>query len=170
MATINNTTRATALTKARLKALMKEVIDIKESAGGGNLESTDGYELNEDNEPVDSISVSLYTVADDLRTEIENLRNDLEEIHAFVKAAFGTDSDNAASKGPKGDTGATGAAGADGRDGAAGAKGDTGATGATGAAGADGNSHLSKWTLTDEGRGELSITDGTTKWTISGGR
>ncbi len=58
--------------------------------------------------------------------EIENIRQDVEELHAFIKDAFGKDSSSAASKG---DTGATGPQGP---------KGDTGATGATGPAGADG--------------------------------
>ncbi len=40
--------------------------------------------------------------------EIENIRLDLEELHAFVKDAFGKDSSTATSKGDKGDTGNTG--------------------------------------------------------------
>lgn len=59
--------------------------------------------------------------------EIENIRLDLEELHAFIKDAFGKDSTTAASKGETGATGATGATGPQGP------KGDTGATG---------NSHL----------------------------
>lgn len=68
--------------------------------------------------------------------EIENIRLDLEELHAFVKDAFGKDSSTATSKG---ETGATGPQGP---------KGDTGATGATGPQGpagtngTNGNSHL----------------------------
>ena len=70
-----------------------------------------------------------------LLKQVEDLRVDVEELHAFIKAAFGKDSSSAASQGAKGDTGATGAKGDKGD------KGDTGATGATGPqgpAGADG--------------------------------
>ena len=173
MSTINEETRAGVLSKLRLKQKLNEmlqVMDQSESGGGGNLDETDGYELNADGKPVESVAVALFQVADDMRTEIENLRQDLEDMHAYVKAAFGTDSDNASSQGPqgpegaKGDTGVTGdtgSAGAQGPAGAAGSKGDTGDTGATG------NSHLSDWTLKDD-NGTLSISDGKTTWTISG--
>ena len=83
-----------------------------------------------------------YTKSIYLLKEIENMRQDIEELHAFIKEAFGKDSSSAASKGDKGDTGNTGP------QGPTGAKGNTGATGATGPAGADGkngtngNSHL----------------------------
>ena len=87
-----------------------------------------------------------------LLKEIENIRLDLEELHSFIKSAFGKDSTSAASKG---DTGATGPQGAQGPKGDTGATGSQGATGATGPAGAngsngkngaDGNSHLSNVT------------------------
>ncbi len=68
-----------------------------------------------------------------LLKEIENMRQDIEELHSFIKAAFGKDSSSAASQGAKGDTGATGAKGDKGD------KGDTGATGATGAQGPAGS-------------------------------
>ena len=64
-----------------------------------------------------------YTKSIYLLKEIENMRQDIEELHAFIKEAFGKDSSGAASKGDKGDTGSTGP------------KGDTGATGARGATG-----------------------------------
>ena len=91
--------------------------------------------------------------------EIENMRQDIEELHAFIKDAFGKDSTAAASKG---DTGATGPQGPQGP------KGDTGATGATGPAGADGkngtngNSHLDniKSITFNEKTGQLEITIG----------
>ncbi len=70
-----------------------------------------------------------YTKSVYLLKEIENIRQDVEELHAFIKDAFGKDSTSAASKG---DTGATGPQGPKGDTGA------TGATGATGPAGADG--------------------------------
>jgi hypothetical protein len=68
----------------------------------------------------------IYQTNKFLLKQIEDLRQDVEELHAFIKDAFGKDSSSAASKG---DTGATGPQGP---------KGDTGATGATGPAGADG--------------------------------
>lgn len=54
----------------------------------------------------DNYSKSIY-----LLKEIENIRLDLEELHTFIKNAFGKDSTSAASKGEKGDTGADGADG-----------------------------------------------------------
>lgn len=95
----------------------------------------------------DNYSKSIY-----LLKEIENMRQDIEELHSFIKNAFGKDSTSAASKGetgatgPQGATGATGPQGPSGTNGSNGAKGDTGSTGATGANGADGNSHLSNVT------------------------
>ena len=104
----------------------------------------------------DNYSKSIY-----LLKEIENIRLDLEELHSFIKSAFGKDSTSAASKGDKGDSGSTGpqgpqgAQGPKGDTGATGSQGATGATGpagtngsngADGADGADGNSHLSNVT------------------------
>jgi hypothetical protein len=101
----------------------------------------------------DNYSKSIY-----LLKEIENMRQDIEELHAFIKEAFGKDSSSAASKGDKGDSGSTGPQGpqgAQGPKGDTGATGSQGATGATGPAGADGsngkngadgNSHLSNVT------------------------
>jgi hypothetical protein len=92
----------------------------------------------------DNYSKSIY-----LLKEIENIRLDLEELHAFIKTAFGKDSTTAASKGetgaagpqgpqgPKGDTGATGSQGPQG------ATGPQGPAGANGTNGTNGNSHLS---------------------------
>jgi len=71
--------------------------------------------------------------------EIENIRLDLEELHAFVKDAFGKDSTTAASKGDTGATGPQGPKGDTGATGAQGPKGDTGATGATGPQGPAGS-------------------------------
>jgi len=75
-----------------------------------------------------------YTKSIYLLKEIENIRQDLEEVHAFVKAAFGKDSTTATSKGEKGDTGSTGPQGPQG------ATGPTGPTGADGKDGKDGSS------------------------------
>ena len=80
----------------------------------------------------DNYSKSIY-----LLKEIENMRQDIEELHSFIKSAFGKDSTSAASKG---DTGATGP------QGATGATGPAGANGSNGKNGADGNSHLSNVT------------------------
>ena len=46
MATINSDTRATALTKQRLKNLVSDIMDLAEAAGGGSLDSADGFEKN----------------------------------------------------------------------------------------------------------------------------
>ena len=81
---------------------------------------SDITELLNDHE---NYSRSIY-----LLKEIENMRQDIEELHAFIKDAFGKDSSSAASKG---DTGATGPQGAKGD------KGDKGDTGATGPAGSN---------------------------------
>jgi len=77
---------------------------------------------------------ALYQQNKFLLKQIEDLRLDVEELHAFIKDAFGKDSSSAASQGAKGEKGDTGATGAKG------AKGDTGArpTGPQGPAGADG--------------------------------
>ena len=123
MATINNNTRASALTKQRLKNLVSDIMDLSESLGGGTLDETDGFELNADGQPVESVKVALFKIANEMRGEIENIREDMEDLHGYVRSAFGTDSDNATSQGPQGPVGATGAAGA---------KGDTGSTGPQG--------------------------------------
>ena len=89
----------------------------------------------------DNYSKSIY-----LLKEIENIRLDLEELHTFIKNAFGKDSTNASSKGAKGDTGLTGPQGPAGASGTNGADGADGVNGADGADGADGNNHLSNIT------------------------
>jgi hypothetical protein len=73
-----------------------------------------------------------YTKSIYLLKEIENMRQDIEELHAFIKEAFGKDSSGAASKGDKGDAGNTGPQGPQGP------KGDTGSTGPQGATGPQG--------------------------------
>ena len=62
----------------------------------------------------DNYSKSIY-----LLKEIENMRQDIEELHAFIKDAFGKDSTSAASKGDKGDSGNTGPQGPQGPQGPA---------------------------------------------------
>ena len=83
-----------------------------------------------------------YTKSIYLLKEIENIRQDVEELHAFIKDAFGKDSTTAASKGDKGDTGNTGPQGPQGPQGPAGATGATGPAGANGKNGTNGNNHL----------------------------
>ena len=83
-----------------------------------------------------------YTKSIYLLKEIENIRQDLEEVHAFIKDAFGKDSTTAASKGDKGDTGNTGPQGPQGPQGPAGATGAKGSAGADGKNGINGNNHL----------------------------
>ena len=92
-----------------------------------------------------------YTKSIYLLKEIENMRQDIEELHAFIKDAFGKDSTSAASKG---DTGATGPQGPQGATGA------TGPAGADGKNGADGNDHLKnvQSIAFNEKSGQLEIT------------
>ena len=87
----------------------------------------------------------LYQANKFLLKQVEDLRTDVEELHAFIKDAFGRDSSSAASKGDTGDTGPqgpkgdTGARGPAGTTGPTGPKGDTGAAGATGPQGPKGD-------------------------------
>ena len=120
----------------------------------------------------------MFHVNKHLLKEIENMRLDIEELHGFIKAAFGKDYTQASSKGDTGDRGLrgyTGPSGSNGADGAKGdtgsagtngAKGDTGAAGATGPAGADGNSHLSNITSIgiNSKTGQLEIVIGTSTY------
>lgn len=75
-----------------------------------------------------------YTRSVYLLKEIENIRQDVEELHAFIKDAFGKDSSSAASKG---DTGAQGPKGNTGNTGPQGATGPQGSQGPAGANGSD---------------------------------
>ena len=74
----------------------------------------------------------VFHVNKHLVKEIENMRLDIEELHGFIKAAFGKDYTQASSKGDTGDRGLRGYTGPSGSNGADGAKGDTGAAGAKG--------------------------------------
>ncbi len=56
----------------------------------------------------------LYQYNRFLIKQIEDLREDVEELHAFIKDAFGKDSSSAASQGAKGDKGDKGDTGAKG--------------------------------------------------------
>ena len=76
----------------------------------------------------------VFHVNKHLVKEIENMRLDIEELHGFIKAAFGKDYTQASSKGDTGDRGLRGYTGPSGSN---------GADGAAGSNGKDGNSHLS---------------------------
>ena len=88
----------------------------------------------------------VFHVNKHLVKEIENMRLDIEELHGFIKAAFGKDYTQASSKGDTGDRGLRGYTGASGANGSPGAKGATGSAGSNGKNGSDGNSHLSNIT------------------------
>ena len=128
----------------------------------------------------------VFHVNKHLLKEIENMRLDIEELHGFIKAAFGKDYTQASSKGDTGDRGLRGYTGASGSNGVDGAKGDTGlagsngsqgiqgiqgvagsngsngAAGSNGKNGSDGNSHLSNITSIgiNEKSGQLEIVIG----------
>jgi hypothetical protein len=139
MASINNNIRG----KKLFKSGSSGAFATKGADGEITVSSERATELNSLND----ISLifnddALYQNNKFLLKQIEDLRLDVEELHAFIKDAFGKDSSSAASKGAKGDKGDTGATGAKGAKGDKGDKGDTGATGATGPqgpAGADGS-------------------------------
>ena len=136
MANINDNVRG--------KKLFKEGSSKQQAVKGSDGEYTVSKEISDDLTGLTDISEvynddGLYQVNRFLLRQIEDIRQDVEELHAFIKDAFGKDSSSAASQGAKGDKGDKGDTGA---TGAKGAKGDTGATGATGPqgpAGADGS-------------------------------
>jgi hypothetical protein len=153
MASINDNIRG--------KKLFKEGSSGASASKGGDGEITISKEKSDELAALTDISDvfnddGLYQSNKFLLKQVEDLRADVEELHAFIKDAFGKDSSSAASQGakgdtgaqgPKGDTGAQGPAGSNGTNGSDGAKGDTGAqgpqgiqgaTGPTGPAGADG--------------------------------
>lgn len=112
----------------------------KNAAGEIVISKEKSEELNNLNNISDLFNDdAVYQTNKFLLKQVEDLRQDVEELHAFIKDAFGKDSSSAASKGDTGDRGPQGPQGQ---------KGDAGATGATGPAGADGkngtngNSHL----------------------------
>jgi len=128
MANINDNIRG--------KKLFKEGSSKQLASKGSDGEVTVSKEISDDLAALTDISDvfnddGLYQVNRFLIKQIEDIREDVEELHAFIKDAFGKDSSSAASQGAKGDTGAQGPAGADGTN------------GSNGKNGADGNSHLS---------------------------
>ena len=110
----------------------------------------------------------VFHVNKHLVKEIENMRLDIEELHGFIKAAFGKDYTQASSKGDTGDrglrgyTGSTGSQGVQGVAGSNGSNGSNGAAGSDGKNGSDGNSHLSNITSigVNEKSGQLEIVIG----------
>ena len=128
MANINDNIRG--------KKLFKEGSSKQFASVDGNGEVTVSKEISDDLSSLTDISNvfnddGLYQVNRFLLKQIEDLRQDVEELHAFIKDAFGTSSSSAASQGGKGPTGPTGSAGS------TGSTGPTGATGPTGPAGSD---------------------------------
>jgi len=126
----------------RGKKLFKEGSSKQLASKGSDGEITVSKEISDDLASLTDVSDvfnddGLYQVNRFLLKQVEDLRADVEELHAFIKDAFGKDSSSAASQGAKGDTGAQGP------------KGNTGSTGAQGPAGVNGsdgengNSHLS---------------------------
>lgn len=87
----------------------------------------------------DNYTKSIYFLK-----EIENMRQDIEELHAFIKDAFGKNSSEAASKGDKGDIGLQGPQGLKGDKGDTGEVGPRGATGPAGSDGEDGSGDSTK--------------------------
>jgi hypothetical protein len=111
----------------------------------------------------------VFHVNKHLVKEIENMRLDIEELHGFIKAAFGKDYTQASSKGDTGDRGLrgyTGSTGSQGVQGVAGSNGSNGSNGAAGSNGKDGNSHLSNITSIGINRksGQLEIVIGTSTY------
>tara|TARA_R100000541_G_scaffold24733_2_gene34428 strand:+ start:1086 stop:1595 length:510 start_codon:yes stop_codon:yes gene_type:complete len=158
MASINN--------KIRGKKLFKQGSSGTFASKGGDGEITVSKEISDELASLDDISMlfnddGLFQTNKFLLKQIEDLRTDVEELHAFIKDAFGSDSSSASSKGAKGDKGDTGSAGS------AGAKGDKGNTGSQGAQGATGpagsNASVSGFTgsqsfVVDKKGGTVSLT------------
>ncbi len=105
----------------------------------------------------------VFHVNKHLVKEIENMRLDIEELHGFIKAAFGKDYTQASSKGDTGDRGLRGYTGSTGSQGIQGV---AGSNGSNGADGVDGNSHLSNITSIGINRksGQLEIVIGTSTY------
>ena len=136
MANINDNIRG--------KKLFKEGSSKQQAAKGSDGEYTVSKEISDDLTSLTDISDlfnndDIYQTNKFLLKQVEDLRQDVEELHAFIKDAFGKDSSSAASQGAKGDTGAQGPKGDTGEKGDKGDKGDTGATGPAGADGKNGS-------------------------------
>ena len=143
----------------RGKKLYKEGSEGQEASKNASGEIVISKEKSEELNTLNDISDlfnddAVYQTNKFLLKQVEDLRQDVEELHAFIKDAFGKDSTTAASKG---DTGATGPQGPQGPQGATGA---TGPAGADGKNGADGNDHLKnvQSIAFNEKSGQLEIT------------
>ena len=135
MASINDNIRG--------KKLFKEGSSGARATKGSDGEFTVSKEISDDLAALTDISDvfndnGLYQTNRYLIKQLEDGRADVEELHAFIKDAFGKDSSSAASQGSKGDTGATGPTGPKGSTGSTGPQGSAGAKGDTGAAGTNG--------------------------------
>jgi len=135
MANINDNIRG--------KKLFKEGSSKQFASVDGNGEVTVSKEISDDLSSLTDISNvfnddGLYQVNRFLLKQLEDVRQDVEELHAFIKDAFGKDSSSAASQGGKGETGSTGPTGPTGPAGSQGSTGSTGPTGPTGATGPTG--------------------------------
>jgi len=154
----------------RGKKLYKEGSEGQEANKNSNGETIISKEQSIELDSLDDISDlfndnAIYQYNKFLLKQVEDLRQDVEELHAFIKDAFGKDSSSAASQGDKGDKGDKGNTGSQGSQGATGPQGATGATGATGAAGANGkdgsNAAVSGF------KGEISV--GKQRWIFENG-
>ena len=99
MANINDNIRG--------KKLFKEGSSGQNAAKGSDGEYTVSKEISDDLAGLTDISEvynddGLYQVNRFLLKQIEDIRQDVEELHAFIKDAFGKDSSSAASQGSKG--------------------------------------------------------------------
>ena len=151
----------------RGKKLYKEGSERQEASKNAAGEIVISKEKSEELNALDDISDlfnddAVYQTNKFLLKQVEDLRQDVEELHAFIKDAFGKDSSFAASQGAKGDTGNTGPQGLKGDTGAKGATGAAGPAGADGKNGTNGNSHLDniKSITFDKKSGQLQITIG----------
>ncbi len=131
----------------RGKKLYKEGSERQEASKNSNGEIVVSKEQAEELDLLNDISElfnddGIYQANKFLLKQVEDLRQDVEELHTFIKDAFGKDSSTAASQGPKGATGPQGPQGNTGATGAKGATGATGPAGADGKNGTNGNSHL----------------------------
>jgi len=127
----------------RGKKLYKEGTEGQEASKDSNGETIISKEQSIELDSLDDISDlfndnAVYQYNKFLLKQVEDLRQDVEELHAFIKDAFGKDSSSAASKGEKGNVGNTGPQGPQGPKGNTGATGATGATGSQGPAGTNG--------------------------------
>jgi len=110
----------------RGKKLYKEGSEGQEANKDSNGETVISKEQSIELDSLDDISDlfndnAVYQYNKFLLKQVEDLRQDVEELHAFIKDAFGKDSSTAASRGEKGDTGSTGPQGPQGPQGATGA-------------------------------------------------